>query len=95
MTRSRQQGAIESDAFAELLRGSFVPTAIVGLAAVVVGLFSSPMAAWSAAFGAALVLGFFTVTLLAMKRTAGRPQDLIDIDALEVARLIRTERGGH
>ena len=33
--------------------------------------------------------------LLAMKRTAGRPQDLIDIDALEVARLIRTERGGH
>jgi hypothetical protein len=32
---------------------------------------------------------------LAMKRTAGRPQDLIDIDALEVARLIRAERGGH
>lgn len=73
MTRSRQQGAIESDAFAELLRGSFVPTAIVGLVAVVVGLFSSPMAAWSAAFGAALVLGFFTVTLLAMKRTAHLP----------------------
>jgi hypothetical protein len=33
--------------------------------------------------------------LLAMKRTAGRPQDLIDIDALEVARRIRAEHGGH
>ncbi|MGZ6672406.1 MAG: hypothetical protein ACXVFM_08670 [Solirubrobacteraceae bacterium] len=33
--------------------------------------------------------------LLAMKRAAGRPQDLVDIDALEVARRIRAERGGH
>jgi hypothetical protein len=79
MTRSRQQGArgsresSESDAFAELLRGAFVPTAIVGLAAVVIALFSGPKAAWSAAFGAALVLAFFTVTLLAMKRTAHLP----------------------
>jgi predicted nucleotidyltransferase len=31
--------------------------------------------------------------LLAMKRAAGRPQDLIDIDALEVARRMRAERG--
>ncbi|MEN3279514.1 MAG: hypothetical protein V7607_654 [Solirubrobacteraceae bacterium] len=31
--------------------------------------------------------------LLAMKRAAGRPQDLIDIDALEVARRIRAENG--
>jgi predicted nucleotidyltransferase len=29
--------------------------------------------------------------LLAMKRAAGRPQDLIDIDALEVARRLRAE----
>jgi predicted nucleotidyltransferase len=29
--------------------------------------------------------------LLAMKRAAGRPQDLIDIDALEVARRMRVE----
>jgi predicted nucleotidyltransferase len=29
--------------------------------------------------------------LLAMKRAAGRPQDLIDIDALEVARRLRVE----
>ena len=32
--------------------------------------------------------------LLAMKRAAGRPQDLIDIDALEVARRVRAERDG-
>ena len=31
--------------------------------------------------------------LLAMKRAAGRPQDLVDIDALEVARRVRAESG--
>jgi hypothetical protein len=31
--------------------------------------------------------------LLAMKRAAGRPQDLVDIEALEVARLRRLEDG--
>ncbi|MGB8384318.1 MAG: hypothetical protein WCG47_24285 [Dermatophilaceae bacterium] len=60
----------ESDAFTELLRGSFLPTAVVGLLAVVVGMFSGSKAAWSAALGAVLVLAFFTVSLLAMKRTA-------------------------
>jgi hypothetical protein len=33
--------------------------------------------------------------LLAMKRAAGRPQDLVDIDALEVARRIRAEGADH
>jgi predicted nucleotidyltransferase len=33
--------------------------------------------------------------LLAMKRAAGRPQDLADIDALEVARRIRAGGDGH
>ena len=71
MTPSPQrQDVTESDAFTELLRGSFVPTAVVGLLAVVVGMFSGPKAAWSAALGAVLVLAFFTVSLLAMKRTA-------------------------
>ena len=31
--------------------------------------------------------------LLAMKRAAGRPQDLADIEALEVARRLRAEGG--
>jgi hypothetical protein len=29
-----------------------------------------------------------------MKRAAGRPLDLVDIDALEVARRMRAESGG-
>ena len=71
MTPSPQrQDVTESDAFTELLRGSFVPTAVVGLGAVVVAVFSGPKAAWSAALGAVLVLAFFTISLLAMKRTA-------------------------
>lgn len=37
---------------------------------IVVGLFSSPKAAWSAALGAAIVIFFFSLTLLVMKRTA-------------------------
>ncbi|MCU1538299.1 MAG: hypothetical protein JWP82_2650 [Humibacillus sp.] len=60
----------QSDAFAQLLRGSLLPTAVAALGCVVVGLFSSPRAAWSAAFGAALVIFFFSLTLLVMKRTA-------------------------
>jgi hypothetical protein len=30
--------------------------------------------------------------MIAMKRAAGRPQDLIDVDALEIARRRRRER---
>lgn len=66
----RRQDVTESDAFTELLRGSFVPTAVVGLLAALAALFSGPKAAWSAALGAVLVLTFFTISLLAMKRTA-------------------------
>jgi len=46
---------------------------------VVVGLFSSPKAAWSAAFGAALVIFFFSLTLLVMKRTADLPPTTVMI----------------
>jgi len=65
--------ARESDAFGELLRGAFRPTALVGVLAVVVAVFSGVTAAWSAALGAAIVLGFFTASLLVMKRTAHLP----------------------
>jgi ATP synthase protein I len=63
----------ESDAFAEMLRGSLWPTLVAAAVCIAVGLFTSPMAAWSAALGAALVVGFFSVTLLVMKRTADLP----------------------
>ncbi|MER7071434.1 hypothetical protein [Terrabacter sp. NPDC000476] len=70
MSATPAPNASQSDAFAQLLRGSLLPTAVVGLGCVVVGLFSSPKAAWSAALGAAIVLFFFSLTLLVMKRTA-------------------------
>jgi ATP synthase protein I len=63
----------QSDAFAELLRGSLWPTLVAAAACIAVGLISSPMAAWSAALGAALVVGFFSLTLLVMRRTADLP----------------------
>jgi hypothetical protein len=50
-----------------------LPTAAAGLVCVVVGLFSSPKAAWSAALGTALVIFFFSLTLLVMKRSADLP----------------------
>ncbi len=62
--------AAQGDAFAQLLRGSLLPTLVVALGCVVVGLVSSPKAGLSAAFGSLLVIGFFSLTLLVMKRTA-------------------------
>jgi len=87
MTQTRQvslsatptRTASQSDAFAQLLRGSLLPTLVAALVCVVVGLFSSPMAAWSAAFGAALVIFFFSLTLLVMKRTADLPPTTVMI----------------
>ena len=73
MSATPAPNASQSDAFAQLLRGSLLPTAAAGLVCVVVGLFSSPKAAWSAALGAALVIFFFSLTLLVMKRTADLP----------------------
>lgn len=64
---------MQSDAFAELLRGAFRPTAVAGVLAVLVAAFSGLTSAWSAGLGAAIVLGFFTASLLVMKRTAHLP----------------------
>ncbi|HRC12495.1 MAG: hypothetical protein WBC31_10845 [Candidatus Phosphoribacter baldrii] len=66
-------GAGQSDAFAELLRGAFRPTLAAGVLAIIVAAFSDVTAAGSAALGAVLVLGFFTASLLVMKRTAHLP----------------------
>ena len=76
MTHSSAVGASpsgESDAFAELLRGSVVPTLIVGVIWVVVAAFSGHTSAWSAALGVLFVLAFFSASLLVMKRTAHLP----------------------
>jgi ATP synthase protein I len=62
-----------SDSFAELLRGSLWPTLVAAVVCIAVGLVSSPTAAWSAALGAGLVVGFFSLTLLVMRRTADLP----------------------
>jgi ATP synthase protein I len=62
-----------SDSFAELLRGSLWPTLVAAVVCIVVGLVASPTAAWSAALGAGLVVGFFSLTLLVMRRTADLP----------------------
>lgn len=72
MSATPARSASQSDAFAQLLRGSLFPTLAAAGVCVVVGLFSSPKAAWSAALGAALVIFFFSLTLLVMKRTADR-----------------------
>lgn len=70
MSATTGRNASQSDAFAQLLRGCVLPTLAVAVVCVVVALFSSVLAAWSAAFGAAVVIGFFGLTLLVMKRTA-------------------------
>jgi ATP synthase protein I len=72
MSTDRHPGG-QSDAFAGLLRGSLWPTLVAAVVCIGVGLVSSPMAAWSAALGAALVVGFFSLTLLVMRRTANLP----------------------
>ncbi|TQM62395.1 hypothetical protein [Humibacillus xanthopallidus] len=79
MSATPARTASQSDAFAQLLRGSLLPTVVAALGCIVVGLFSSPKAAWSAAFGAALVIFFFSLTLLVMKRTADLPPTTVMI----------------
>lgn len=56
--------------FAAMLRGSLVPTLVVGV--VVVGGFAVAGArpAWSAALGAGLVVVFFSLSLLVMRQTS-------------------------
>nr|WP_284290235.1 hypothetical protein [Angustibacter aerolatus] len=56
--------------FDRMLRGSALPTLAVGVAAVVVSAFWGAKPAWSAAIGAALVLVFFSLSLLVMRATA-------------------------
>jgi hypothetical protein len=58
-------------AFGAMLRGSAWPTLVVGaLGVVAAALLGGAKGAWSAALGAALVVVFFSLSLLVMQRTA-------------------------
>ncbi|GAA4345851.1 hypothetical protein [Angustibacter luteus] len=57
--------------FAAMLRTALVPTLVTGVGAVVLaGILGGSKAAWSAALGAALVVVFFSLSLLVMRQTA-------------------------
>ena len=57
--------------FTAMLRTSLLPTAVVGVLAVVVAaLLGDATSAWSAALGAGLVIVFFSLSLLVMRQTA-------------------------
>lgn len=73
MTGTAERSPTNGDAFGQLLRGSVLPTGVAGALSVLVGLLSGPRAGWSAAFGALLVIAFFSLTLLVMRRTADLP----------------------
>jgi hypothetical protein len=65
-------GADPATHFATMLRASAVPTVAVALVAVATAaLVGGAMQAWSAGLGAALVILFFSLSLLVMQRTAG------------------------
>lgn len=59
-----------SASFNAMLRGSVIPTVVVAVIAVVGCAFIGAREAWSAALGAALVVVFFSLSLLVMRRTA-------------------------
>jgi len=57
--------------FSAMLRTALVPTLVTGVLAVVLGgILAGAEGAWSAGLGAALVVVFFSLSLLVMKRTA-------------------------
>lgn len=60
-----------AEQFGSMLRGSALPTAAVAVVCVVVAaVLEGAKGAWSAGLGAALVVVFFALSLLVMKRTA-------------------------
>src|SRR5690348_10363683 len=63
--------------YAALLRGSLVPTLVAALLCVAVSVPAGPRGVAGAAFGAALVVAFFTIGLLVMRRTARLNPDAV------------------
>ena len=60
----------KDDPFAQMLRGSLLPTLAVGALAVTGAAIAGAREAWSAGLGAVLVVVFFSLSLLVMRRTA-------------------------
>ncbi len=60
----------KDDPYAQMLRGSLLPTLTVGAIATVGAAFVGAQEAWSASLGALLVVIFFSLSLLVMRRTA-------------------------
>ncbi|HEX3003980.1 MAG TPA: hypothetical protein VHO27_07200 [Angustibacter sp.] len=66
-----ENAARTREQFSAMLRGSLVPTAVVGAVAVVLAaVLGGAKPATSAALGAALVVVFFSLSLLVMRQTA-------------------------
>jgi ATP synthase protein I len=63
--------------YAALLRGSLLPTLVAALLCVAVAVPAGSRAVAGAAFGAALVVAFFSVGLLVMRRTARLDPDAV------------------
>lgn len=63
--------------YAALLRGSLVPTLVAALLCVAVSVPAGRRGVAGAAFGAALVVAFFTIGLLVMRRTARLNPDAV------------------
>jgi ATP synthase protein I len=63
--------------YAALLRGSLVPTLVAALACLAIALPAGSTAVAGAAFGAALVVVFFSLGLVVMRRTARLNPDAV------------------
>lgn len=58
--------------FSAMLRGAALPTLAAGALGTLAGLLVDARSGWSAAVGALLVVGFFSISLLVMRQTAER-----------------------
>lgn len=68
------------DPYASLLRGALVPTSIVAVVCLVVAANMSAEAFWGAALAVAVVVAFFSASLLAMRWTArSAPQNVMAV----------------
>jgi len=69
--------SVAESQYAALLRGSLLPTLVAALACVAVAVPSGARAVAGASFGAVLVVAFFSLGLLVMRRTARLNPDAV------------------